>query len=442
MDFVDARAERRSAAVRSALLFSSPTAKQPTFTVRKLRSNELTILSTKNRVLPNTQIFLAIPNDPQLSQVQTLNLLTTQIVDNTFSEFVILPISPPSPSPPPSISPPHPPPMLPMGVHNNNFIANCVFEPYSTCWSNKNVSNTHLTSNSTLSNCGIVCRDATSPNDFGNVLAIDVGPETGGRTIRLSPEETIVSLMEVLLNPHNIKTNPQPQPHSSSCNILSPHSRIDNTQKLCNIFLYNHAVVENSSIVKNAILFPGSRIEDNSVVYSTFLQWNASISNSDVRNALLMECSHAGPNSNVKDSVIGSDSHVSNGEVVNSLLGSSLNSHHQSLLISLIWPLGRGNVGYGANVGSNHTGRSADQEAWVGEGVFFGLSCVVKFPLDLTFSQYSIIAAGVDLLPQKIMFPFSLVAPHADYVEEATGLPPQLDQLHPAWLLKVSEPRA
>lgn len=32
-----------------------------------------------------------------------------------------------------------------------------------------------------------------------------------------------------------------------------------------------------------------------------------------------------------------------------------------------------GNVAYGAKVGSNHTGRAADQEAVLGEGVFFGL---------------------------------------------------------------------
>lgn len=28
-----------------------------------------------------------------------------------------------------------------------------------------------------------------------------------------------------------------------------------------------------------------------------------------------------------------------------------------------LWPEGRGNVAYGANVGSNHTGKLADQEA-------------------------------------------------------------------------------
>ena len=45
------------------------------------------------------------------------------------------------------------------------------------------------------------------------------------------------------------------------------------------------------------------------------------------------------------------------GECLHCLVGPFVGFHHQSLLIATIWPLGRGNVGYGANVGSNHTSR-------------------------------------------------------------------------------------
>ena len=150
-------------------------------------------------------------------------------------------------------------------------------------------------------------------------------------------------------------------------------------------------------------------------------------------------------------SCLGPDSHVSCGEVHHSLLGPSSHSHHQSLLISIISPLGRINVGYGANVGSNHTGRAADQEAFIGEGTFLGLSAVVKFPLDTTEAPYSILAAGTDLPPQKISFPFSLIgkaaAASAPPASDETGAkvgatvpPPQpaLNQIHPAWILRHS----
>lgn len=73
------------------------------------------------------------------------------------------------------------------------------------------------------------------------------------------------------------------------------------------------------------------------------------------------------------------------------------------------WPEGRGNVGYGANVGSNHTGKAPDQELWPGEGVFFGLGTSIKFPANFTRSPYSLVATGVVSLPQKMEMPFSLV---------------------------------
>jgi hypothetical protein len=58
-------------------------------------------------------------------------------------------------------------------------------------------------------------------------------------------------------------------------------------------------------------------------------------------------------------------------------------------------------VAYGAKVGSNHTGRVADQEAVVGEGVFFGLGAVVKFPINLQDSPYTLVAADTTLERQR-----------------------------------------
>ena len=74
-----------------------------------------------------------------------------------------------------------------------------------------------------------------------------------------------------------------------------------------------------------------------------------------------------------------------------------------------LWFEGKGNIGYGANIGSNHTGRLPDQECIAGEGVFFGLGCSVKYPCNLHNAPYSIIASGVTLRPQKVDMPFSLL---------------------------------
>jgi hypothetical protein len=56
------------------------------------------------------------------------------------------------------------------------------------------------------------------------------------------------------------------------------------------------------------------------------------------------------------------------------------------------------------------------------------LGCVIKFPVDLSSSPYSIIAAGVQLPPQRIAFPFSLI----------TDGPGGMNQLTPGWLLHYS----
>ena len=50
-----------------------------------------------------------------------------------------------------------------------------------------------------------------------------------------------------------------------------------------------------------------------------------------------------------------------------SLVGPFVAFHHQALLIAAYWPEGKGNIAYGANVGSNHTGKAPDQEIRPGE---------------------------------------------------------------------------
>src|SRR5262249_27587331 len=120
------------------------------------------------------------------------------------------------------------------------------------------------------------------------------------------------------------------------------------------------------------------------------------------------------------------------GEVVSSLVGPFVGFHHQALLISALWPEGRGNVSYGACVGSNHTSRAPDQEALLGEGTFLGLGVNVKYPLDLSRSPYSVVACGVTLAPQRVAFPFALINAPAAHRPE---VPPSLNELVPGWVL-------
>jgi hypothetical protein len=128
-----------------------------------------------------------------------------------------------------------------------------------------------------------------------------------------------------------------------------------------------------------------------------------------VKDSFLCSHSHVEIHGKVLSSVLGPGSSVAEGEVTSSLMGPMVGFHHQSLLIASFWPAGRGNVGYGANVGSNHTSRLSDQSLWPGEGIFFGLGSSSKFPLNLSEAPYSIVATGVVWGPGRLNVPFSLI---------------------------------
>ncbi len=166
------------------------------------------------------------------------------------------------------------------------------------------------------------------------------------------------------------------------------------------------------------MLEPGSRVD----------------SAAQVNRPLLLESSSADRAGQVDDTVLGPNTHISKGEITASLLGPFTGFHHQSLLIAALWPEGHGNVGYGANVGSNHTGRKPDQEIRPGEGNFFGLGCSIKFPADFSGAPYSLFATGVVTPPQRLTFPFSLittpVAPLPKTAEAVRGL----NEILPGWM--------
>ncbi|MDR2554583.1 MAG: DUF4954 family protein [Fibromonadaceae bacterium] len=158
--------------------------------------------------------------------------------------------------------------------------------------------------------------------------------------------------------------------------VIGRDSRICNISSLENSHLGNSVCLENGALVRDAIFESNSIATDNAIVKSSF---------------------------------IGSFSHVGEAEISNSLIGPLVQIHHHCLLISALWAEGRGNVGYGANVGSNHTGRAPDQEIVPGFGQFFGLGCSVKFPANFCEAPFAMIATGTVCEPQRLKFPFSLI---------------------------------
>jgi len=335
---------------------------------------------------------------------------------------------------------------LPLGIHNCSVVANSIVH-LSTARVHRCtlMENTVVGRNALVANCGsLTCRN--DPN--GPFVAVTVGPESaGGRPLRLAPEATMLDVSRQLQQQQQQRSDtaavaektarddPKNKKHwRRNMNMIGAHCIVRETPTVDTVFLHATASIEAASSVQGCILLAAASIRNASSVAQTVVQWNATIDHhSHVTNAVLMEQASVGPHSLVAESVLGPDAHVSAGEVHASVLGPNSNAHHQSLVISVLAPLGRGNVGYGANVGSNHTGRLPDQECSGGEGIFWGLSCVVKFPVDLSLSPYTIVAAGTQLAPQRCTMPFSLIVNNNSTDTGGDGT-----SIIPGWVLRNS----
>jgi len=281
--------------------------------------------------------------------------------------------------------------------------------------------------------------------NFSNGLECLIAIETGGREIRLFAELTVDGAWVLsrsranarLLESYSAQVDSYVKQISSPCNILSSSSQIFHTPKITGLFLGASAVIDSASAIEQVTVLsaPGevSEISHGALVKSSILQWGAQVtSGAIVDSSLLTEHSHVERHGKVTHSILGPNTGVAEGEVTSALVGPFVGFHHQALLIAALWPEGKGNVGYGANIGSNHTAKAPDQEIWPGEGTFFGLGVNIKFPTDLTRSPYTIIASGVSMLPQKVEFPFSLInTPAAVY----PGISPAYTEIMPGWVL-------
>jgi len=282
-------------------------------------------------------------------------------------------------------------------------------------------------------------------DSFANGLELLIAVETGGREVPIFAELTVEGAWvlarsrsnKALLEGYARALAEYVKAASAPFNVIGPSAKVLHTTRLTDVFLGSSAVVDCAQQVENVALLSNSEekteISNGAIVKSSILQWGCEVtSEAIVDSSLMTEHSHVERHGKVTHSLLGPNTGVAEGEVTSALLGPFVGFHHQSLLIAALWPEGKGNVGYGANVGSNHTAKAPDQEIWPGEGTFFGLGVNIKFPSDLTKSPYSIIASGVGMLPQRVEFPFSLINTPAAAIP---GVSPAYNEIMPAWVL-------
>jgi len=292
-------------------------------------------------------------------------------------------------------------------------------------------------------NCGTVA--CSGPSTFGVGTELSVAIETGGREVLTYAEITVDVAAKVatsrankaFLKEYASLVGRYVAAAKAPLGTIDSGATVANTTKVLNSYVGRGAVIDGAQLVRNSTLLAApdeaTQVGSGAYVTDAIIQWGSVVTSmAIIDTSVLTEHSHVERHGMVTQSLLGPNTGVAEGEVTASLCGPFVGFHHQALLIAAFWPEGKGNVGYGANVGSNHTSKAPDQEIWPGEGIFFGLGANIKFPADFSKAPYTIIASGVATLPQKVTFPFSLInTPSAAH----PGLSPAYNEIVPAWVL-------
>ncbi len=313
-------------------------------------------------------------------------------------------------------------------IHNEalvsrcGLIANYIISPYSVVY-----------------NTGTIT--AGKENFFANGHETVTGPETGERAVKIFSEMDMNTAESLMLRENRALYNEFIDRYRELCTLetgyIGKNCRITNAVSIVNSYIDEMTIISGSSLISGSTILCSEHdstfIGSGVIIEDSIIQYGCSVdSMSVIRGSLLMEYTHAERHCNIIESIIGPDSSIGEAEITSSFTGPFTAAHHHSLLIASIWPGGRGNVGYGANVGSNHTSRLPDQEILPAEGMFFGLGSSVKFPAEYVRAPYSVISTGTVTLPQRVEFPFSLITQPS---ESRNGLSPLYNEIIPGWIL-------
>ncbi len=333
----------------------------------------------------------------------------------------------------------HDPFPFPSGIYDS-IVFDSVIGNESRIVNVRGMRNYFIDENAAVYNTGtLACAPETV---FGNGREIVIGIETGGREVLALADMTVALAWHL-----SVRRETEERYRKLAATymdrvrigfgVVETGCRIGNCPCITDAYLGAGAWCDHATLLANSTVLSSAeepvRIGGGAYVRNSCLQWGSHVdSMAIVDDSLLTEHSHVERHGKVTHSIVGPNTGIAEGEVTASLVGPFVGFHHQSLLIGALWPEGKGNVAYGANVGSNHTSKAPDQEILCGEGMFFGLGSNIKFPADYSRAPYSIVATGVTTLPQRISFPFSLInAPSHRF----DGVSPAYNEIIPGWVL-------
>ncbi len=362
---------------------------------------------------------------------------------------------------------------IPRHIHKNYFHGKCILGHFTGIYMDagggihlpsgiygSSLADSEAGSESLIYNCGIISGYIITGNSsilntdsitargmqrFGNGIEIPLGMESGGReitsfadiTIPIAAAASMDRMDNGFIEYYREKLTGYMDELESPFGVICGNSIIRNTGSISGSFIGEYVNIDGAQAVINSTVLGGkeetTEISHGAFISNSCIQWGSSVTSMGiVDGSVLTEHAHVERHGKVIRSILGPNTGVAGGEVTSSLLGPFVGFHHQSMVIAALWPEGKGNVGYGANIGSNHTSRAPDQEIVCGEGIFFGLGVNIKYPSNFSKAPYSIIATAVETLPQRMTFPFSLINKPGEIIQ---GLQPAINEIFPAWVL-------
>ena len=174
----------------------------------------------------------------------------------------------------------------------------------------------------------------------------------------------------------------------------------------------SHCVIKNTHTVHNVAICSDAetptRIEDCIVLADGVVGYGCTCEYGCIAMRFVLgEHVHLEFGVRLNDTVVGDNSTIARCEVGNNIIFPAHEQHHNNSFLIASLVMGQSNLAAGCTVGSNHNGRTADNEIVAGRGFWPGLCTSLKH--SSSFASYCLLAKGAYPAELSITLPFALV---------------------------------
>ena len=174
----------------------------------------------------------------------------------------------------------------------------------------------------------------------------------------------------------------------------------------------SHCVIKNTHTIHNVAILSDeetpTRIEDCIVLADGVVGYGCTCEYGCIaKRFVLGEHVHLEFGVRLNDTVVGDNSTIARCEVGNNIIFPAHEQHHNNSFLIASLVMGQSNLAAGCTVGSNHNGRTADNEIVAGRGFWPGLCTSLKH--SSSFASYCLLAKGAYPAELSVTLPFALV---------------------------------